>query len=1296
MKKIFTLFVSLLIALSVVTGQEAPPQAFSFKALIKDSKGLPVILKTVSLRISILQDAPNGTVAYCETFRVQTNLYAQVDLEIGRGTVVTGIFSAIDWGADEYFIKIEVDVKGGTHYSLLSVAQMLSVPYALYAGNLSGAQDNDDDPQNELISNAYLSGTALTIVEDGLTTIVELSGLLNGVDVSTTNELQNLFINDHVLRIENGNEVTLPDEVDDADSDPVNEIQVLNLEGNILTLTTNGDPISIDLTPYLDNTDNQTLALEDHQLAISGGNTVLLPDNTDDADHDPLNEIQQLSISGDRISLSRDGGYVDIPLANNVNGLFVFGDRDNDSYGDPFKALWIPVNYTPPPGYVTVTADCNDDDPTVNPGEADLCDGKDNNCNGVVDEDCMSPECYNLLITYFNCLQTNGCQFDDPECIVLNCSEEFEAIGQSGADGECISGLMMNWNELPFDETWTIDAMANFLVTQCGSPDIDHDGYSVREGDCDDSNPAINPGAAEICGDGIDQNCNGIDPECGDGDEDGYTVAEGDCNDADPTIFPTAPDLCDQKDNDCDGETDEDAEWIVYYKDNDGDRYGDPNDAQAFCSAVLAGESGYVVNNLDCDDTDPRINPSYPEDEETCGDGIDQDCSGADLLCSDLEDDDQDGYSEVDGDCDDSNIEVNPGATEICGDGIDQNCDGIDPPVSHCSDDDGDGYTETGGDCNDSDPSVHPGAAEICDDGIDQNCDGAIDEGCCISTVAQLLSCMDDHGCSYSDPLCVLQHCSALYGQVEMCLDPQCVISLLNDPDLPFDETWDYTEKATYICSNCGGLDGDGDGLTENEGDCDDSDATVYPGATEICGDGIDQDCNGSDLDISYCTDNDGDGITELQGDCDDSDNTVYPGATEIRGDGIDQDCDGEDLPLEEDIDDDNDGYTENEGDCDDTRSDVYPGAQDYCDFLDNDCDGKTDEDSPPYLVFTDADGDGWGNDQTGHLVCDIGEGETDITGDCDDTNAGIFPGATEVCGDGIDQNCDGMDQLCPEDIDDDGDGYTENTGDCDDNSMFINPGAVDYCGDGIDQDCSGSDQLCPEDIDDDSDGFTEHEGDCNDGDATVYPGAVEICSDGIDQDCNGSDILCPEDVDDDRDGFTENQGDCNDEAYFIYPGADEICGDGIDQNCDGADLSCLDVDNDGDSFTENQGDCDDFDPDINPAMPEICGDGIDQDCDGDDPECVPTIKMIYPSSVTINQGGSATVYVELVSAAPVDGVEIYGTSSYSTCLSVTPVITISEGQSIGSATVTGLCAGFFSVTFALGVQQVSMTVTVQ
>ena len=95
-------------------------------------------------------------------------------------------------------------------------------------------------------------------------------------------------------------------------------------------------------------------------------------------------------------------------------------------------------------------------------------------------------------------------------------------------------------------------------------------------------------------------------------------------------------------------------------------------------------------------------------------------------------------------------------------------------------------------------------------------------------------------------------------------------------------------------------------------------------------------------------------------------------------------------------------------------------------------------------------------------------------------------------------------------DIDNDGDGVTENQGDCDDGDPSIKPGAAEVCGDGVDQNCDGVDLTCPpEDVDDDQDGYTENQGDCNDGDPSIKPGAAEVCGDGVDQNCDGVDPTC-------------------------------------------------------------------------------------------------------------------------------------------------------------------------------------------
>jgi hypothetical protein len=167
----------------------------------------------------------------------------------------------------------------------------------------------------------------------------------------------------------------------------------------------------------------------------------------------------------------------------------------------------------------------------------------------------------------------------------------------------------------------------------------------------------------------------------------------------------------------------------VWYRDVDQDNFGDPN---ASIEAV-SQPGGYVSDNTDCNDGNAAIHPGA---EEICGDNIDQDCNRSDSICppdpNDV-DNDGDGYTENQGDCNDNRPAVHPQAEEICGDGIDQDCNGTDmicPPDPNDVDNDGDGYTENQGDCNDNNPAVHPQAEEICDGEIDHDCDGTVDEGC--------------------------------------------------------------------------------------------------------------------------------------------------------------------------------------------------------------------------------------------------------------------------------------------------------------------------------------------------------------------------------------------------------------------------------------------------------------------------------------------------------------------------------------------------------------------------------------
>ncbi|MBN2799380.1 MAG: hypothetical protein JXX28_09560 [Deltaproteobacteria bacterium] len=235
------------------------------------------------------------------------------------------------------------------------------------------------------------------------------------------------------------------------------------------------------------------------------------------------------------------------------------------------------------------------------------------------------------------------------------------------------------------------------------------------------------------------------------------------------------------------------------------------------------------------------------------------------------------------------------------------------------------------------------------------------------------------------------------------------------------------------------------------------------------------------------------------------------------------------------------------------------------------------DKDSGDDVVGTDDDQDGW----------------TVEDGDCDDANPAVYPYATDIACDGVDQDCSGDDLT-----DQDGDGHdcpAVGGDDCDDLNAGIHPDADDPCGDGIDTNCD-QDPEC----DCDADGAQAPScggDDCDDSDAAVFPDAPDTCYDGVDSDCDGVN-----DYDCDGDGTRSSEYgglDCDDADPGVNPAAVDTCYDGEDTNCDG--FSDYDCDTDGHISTEYGGDdCDDHDDHVVPEGGDPWANGKDDDCDGE------------------------------------------------------------------------------------------------
>jgi hypothetical protein len=465
--------------------------------------------------------------------------------------------------------------------------------------------------------------------------------------------------------------------------------------------------------------------------------------------------------------------------------------------------------------------------------------------------------------------------------------------------------------------------------------DNDGDGYTV-EVDCDDARAVVHPDAPEAC-DGLDNDCDeAVDEDAADatawyadadgdghGDPDAGTMAceaaagavtDGDdCDDADATAFPGADELCDGVDDDCDTTVDEDAIDVgTWHADADGDGYGDPATAVSACE----GGPDEVSDGTDCDDADPAVHPTAPEDD--CADPLDYNCDGS----VGYADADGDGVAACD-DCDDADPAVHPGATEVCdATDTDEDCDGLaddaDADVTGTTawgrDADGDGYAGAGatvtsceapvgyaavfGDCDDLDGRLNPGGAEVCDAAdADEDCDGLVDD---------------------ADPSTDAATWTTHYG------------------DSDGDGYGDPTRSAT-LCDTPAGY-------VSNDDDCNDGSASISPADTEACdASNTDEDCNG----LADDADTTASGKSSYYRD---ADADAYGSATVTTS--------GCDLPA---------GYVSNNDDCNDGSASISPADTETCDAAntDEDCDGLADDADSSATgkssYYRDADADSFG-----------------------------------------------------------------------------------------------------------------------------------------------------------------------------------------------------------------------------------------------------------------------------------------------------------------------------------------------
>jgi uncharacterized protein (TIGR02145 family) len=141
MKKSITTIVLVLFALCQLLAQV--PQSINYQTIVRGQNGQPLADQTVSLKFSVLLDGVSGSVLYAEKHVKPTNQFGIINLQIGKGTAISGQFSDIDWGAGRMFLNTQLDVNGGDNFTEMGTTEMISVPYALHAGSIYVHYAND-------------------------------------------------------------------------------------------------------------------------------------------------------------------------------------------------------------------------------------------------------------------------------------------------------------------------------------------------------------------------------------------------------------------------------------------------------------------------------------------------------------------------------------------------------------------------------------------------------------------------------------------------------------------------------------------------------------------------------------------------------------------------------------------------------------------------------------------------------------------------------------------------------------------------------------------------------------------------------------------------------------------------------------------------------------------------------------------------------------------------------------------------------------------------------------------------
>jgi hypothetical protein len=254
MNKLNLLFAFCILLLNFAHAQ-TPPNAFNYSAVARNAAGQPIASAKIGIQISILKTSTTGAVQYSENHIVNTDAFGLFNLAIGTGTVQSGSMSSINWGTDNYYIKVGMDVSGGSNFLTMGTTQLMSVPYSLHSKNASNGIDHiSNDTDTLYLSNGkfFVAGSKASTSNTVGKTYIELFGDITNAQADSTLKAD-LGPNTQFVYITNTTKLT------SVDLSSITALMELSITGNEVLTSVNASSLTR-CTKYFGVSTNPILA----------------------------------------------------------------------------------------------------------------------------------------------------------------------------------------------------------------------------------------------------------------------------------------------------------------------------------------------------------------------------------------------------------------------------------------------------------------------------------------------------------------------------------------------------------------------------------------------------------------------------------------------------------------------------------------------------------------------------------------------------------------------------------------------------------------------------------------------------------------------------------------------------------------------------------------------------------------------------------------------------------------------------------------------------------------------------